>query len=59
VTDKGQANPYSGSSLLPMLVAGLALTLIGMVAALRLSYVGQVVAEPVIGRAFARPVGAQ
>jgi hypothetical protein len=37
VTDKGQANPYSGSSLLPMLVAGLALTLIGMVAALVLS----------------------
>jgi hypothetical protein len=42
-----------------MLVAGLALTLIGMVAALLLSYGGQVVAEPVIGRAFARPVGAQ
>ena len=37
VTDKAQANPYSGSSLLPMLVAGLALTLIGMVGAVLLS----------------------
>lgn len=37
VTDKGQANPYAGSSLLPMLVAGLALTLIGMIAAVVLS----------------------
>lgn len=37
VPDKASANPYSGSSLLPMLVAGLALTLIGMVAAVLLS----------------------
>jgi hypothetical protein len=32
-----QANPYSGSSLLPMLVAGVVLTLVGMFAALALS----------------------
>ena len=37
VSDKGQANPYSGSSLLPMLVAGLVLTLAGMFAAFALS----------------------
>ncbi len=37
VTDKVSANPYSGSSLVPMLVAGIALTLIGMIAAVLLS----------------------
>jgi hypothetical protein len=37
VTDKEQADPYSGRSLVPMLVAGLALTLVGMIAALMLS----------------------
>ncbi len=37
VTDPVSANPYSGSSLLPMLIAGLALTLIGMIAAVLLS----------------------
>jgi hypothetical protein len=37
VTAKASANPYSGSSLVPMLVAGLALTLIGMVVAVLLS----------------------
>ena len=37
VPNKAQANPYSGSSLLPMLVAGLVLTLAGMFAALALS----------------------
>ena len=37
VTDKTSANPYSGSSLVPMLVAGLALTLVGMIAAVLLS----------------------
>ncbi len=37
VTDKEQADPYAGSSLVPMLVAGLALTLVGMVAAVLLS----------------------
>jgi len=37
VTAKTQANPYSGSSLVPMLVAGLVLTLVGMIAALVLS----------------------
>ena len=31
------ANPYSGSSLVPMLVAGLVLTFVGMVAAVLLS----------------------
>ncbi len=36
-TEKVSANPYSGSSLVPMLVAGLALTLIGMVAAVLLT----------------------
>jgi hypothetical protein len=37
IPDKASANPYSGSSLVPMLVAGLALTLIGMIAVLTLS----------------------
>ena len=37
VTSKEQANPYSGSSLVPMLVIGLVLTFAGMIAALVLS----------------------
>ncbi len=37
VTSKDAANPYSGSSLVPMLVAGLVLTLVGMIAAVALS----------------------
>jgi hypothetical protein len=37
VTDKQRANPYSGSSLVPMLVAGLVLTLVGMIVAAALS----------------------
>jgi hypothetical protein len=37
VTNKEQANPYSGSSLVPMLVVGLVLTFAGMLAALMLS----------------------
>ena len=37
VTAKNAADPYSGSSLVPMLVAGLALTLVGMIAAVLLS----------------------
>ena len=37
VTAKNAADPYSGSSLVPMLVAGLALTLVGMVATVLLS----------------------
>ncbi|HZR76372.1 hypothetical protein [Bradyrhizobium sp.] len=37
VTAESAANPYSGSSLVPMLVAGLALTLVGMIAAVLLS----------------------
>jgi hypothetical protein len=37
VLDKEQAAPYSGGSLLPMLVAGLVLTLAGMFAAFLLS----------------------
>ena len=37
VADKTQADPYFGSSLVPMLVAGLVLTLVGMIAALALS----------------------
>ena len=36
-TNKDQADPYSGSSLVPMLVIGLVLTLAGMFAALALS----------------------
>ncbi len=36
-TDKTSANPYSGSSLVPMLVAGLVLTFVGMIAAVVLS----------------------
>ena len=34
VTTKQQASPYSGSSLVPMLVIGLVLTFAGMIAAL-------------------------
>ena len=37
VTKSEQANPYSGSSLVPMLVIGLVLTFAGMIAALLLS----------------------
>lgn len=37
VTNKEQASPYSGSSLVPMLVIGLALTFAGMIAAVMLS----------------------
>ncbi len=37
VTAKSAANPYSGSSLVPMLVAGLVLAFIGMIAAVMLS----------------------
>lgn len=37
VTEEPSANPYSGSSLVPMLIAGLVLTLIGMVAAILLT----------------------
>ncbi len=37
VTDEAAANPYSGSSLVPMLVAGLMLTFVGMIAAVLLS----------------------
>jgi hypothetical protein len=36
-TDKTSANPYSGSSLVPMLAAGIVLTLAGMIVALALS----------------------
>jgi hypothetical protein len=35
--DEESANPLSGSSLVPMLAAGLALTLVGMMAAVLLS----------------------
>ena len=31
------ANPFSGSSLLPMLIAGIVLVLVGMIAAVMLS----------------------
>jgi hypothetical protein len=37
VTNKEQADPCSGSSLVPMLVIGLVLTFAGMIAALVLS----------------------
>ena len=37
VTRKEAANPYSGSSLVPMLVIGLVLTFAGMIAALMMS----------------------
>ena len=36
-TPKQTANPYSGSSLVPMLIIGLVLTFAGMIAALVLS----------------------
>jgi hypothetical protein len=36
-SDRDQTDPYSRSSLLPMLVAGLVLTLAGMFAAFALS----------------------
>ena len=37
VTDKERADPYAGSSLVPMLVIGLVLTFAGMIAAVVLS----------------------
>ena len=37
VTNKEQADPYAGSSLVPMLVVGLVLTFAGMIAAVALS----------------------
>ena len=37
VTNKQQADPYAGSSLVPMLVIGLVLTFAGMIAAVLLS----------------------
>lgn len=37
VTRADAANPYSGSSLVPMLVVGMVLTLVGMIAAVMLS----------------------
>ena len=37
VKNKEQGNPYSGSSLVPMLVIGLLLTFAGMIAAVLLS----------------------
>jgi hypothetical protein len=37
VTPKEAANPYSGSSLVPMLIIGLVLTFAGMIVALVLS----------------------
>ncbi|UGY15888.1 hypothetical protein WDM22_28890 [Bradyrhizobium septentrionale] len=35
--EQDQANPFSGSSLVPMLIIGLALTFAGMIAAVALS----------------------
>jgi len=37
VTNKERADPYSGSSLVPMLVIGILLTFAGMIAAVALS----------------------
>ena len=37
VTSEAAANPYSGSSLVPMLIVGLVLTFIGMIGAVVLS----------------------
>jgi hypothetical protein len=37
VTAKEAASPYSGSSLVPMLIVGMVLTFAGMIAALMLS----------------------
>jgi hypothetical protein len=37
VSEQASADPYSGSSLVPMLVGGLALTLIGMILVLLLT----------------------
>ena len=34
---QGQANPYSGSSLVPMLISGIVLVLVGMIAAVMVS----------------------
>ena len=36
-SQQDQANPFSGTSLVPMLIAGLVLTFAGMIAALILS----------------------
>jgi hypothetical protein len=37
VSEQASADPYSGSSLVPMLVAGVALTLVGMIVAILLA----------------------
>lgn len=37
VSDEASTDPYSGSSLVPMLVAGLVLTLVGMIVAVILT----------------------
>ncbi len=37
VTDEANTDPYSGSSLVPMLVTGLVLTLVGMIVAIFLT----------------------
>jgi hypothetical protein len=37
VTSKDASDPYAGSSLVPMLVVGLLLTLVGMIVAVALS----------------------
>jgi hypothetical protein len=37
VTDEASSDPYSGSSLVPMFVAGLVLTLVGMIIAVVLT----------------------
>ena len=37
IDNANQANPYDGSSLMPMLICGLVLTLVGMIAAVLLS----------------------
>ena len=36
-SNEASDNPYAGSSLVPMLVAGLALTLVGMIAVVLLT----------------------
>jgi hypothetical protein len=36
VSEQASTDPYSGSSLMPMLVAGVALTLVGMMVAILL-----------------------
>jgi len=57
VTSQDAANPYSGSSLVPMLIVGLVLTLAGMIAAVGLAIFGSIACLCLTLRQFAHACG--